>query len=210
MSFIKDWIVPLTFDVYQFWAGETVAKRKLVIQHYKNQERILEVGCSTGNIASAFLNKDVQYVGLDIDRATIRYAQHKFRHRSNFKFIHADLRDYKFDNPFDYIVFSGVLHHMDDVTAKCNIMFSKSLLRENGSIIVSDPLLPRKSDPYLIRLYGKIERGQFVREAIHLQHLIQELDGLTIISRHIHPASPFPIFTKPVVSYFAVYVLKQI
>jgi hypothetical protein len=98
---------------------------------------------------------------------------------------------------------------MDDVTAKWNIMFSKSLLREDGRIFVSDPLLPRESDHHLVRLYGKIERGRFLRDADHLQRLIEELNGLTIISRHVHPVSPYPILTKPVVAHFAVYVLKQ-
>jgi SAM-dependent methyltransferase len=209
MPFVKDLIVPLAFDGFQFWIGGTIAKRNLVLQHLKNYERVLEIGCSTGNIASAFLNKPIQYVGLDIDNAAISYAQHKFRHQSNFVFYHAELCDCKLDNPFDYIVFSGVLHHMDDITAKRNIMLSKSLLRDNGRILVSDPLLPRESDDYLVRLYGKIERGLFLRDADHLQQLIEDLDGLTIISQHIHSVSPFPILRKPVVANFAVYVLKQ-
>ncbi len=60
MSPISQWIMPRAFELFQFSIGGTVAKRNLVLQHYSNQKRILEVGCSAGNIAAAFLGRGVE------------------------------------------------------------------------------------------------------------------------------------------------------
>ncbi len=60
MNPISQWIMPRAFDLFQFSIGGTVTKRNLVLQYYSNQKRILEAGCSVGNIAAAFPGRGVE------------------------------------------------------------------------------------------------------------------------------------------------------
>ena len=46
----------------------TYDKQRLVLKHYRGQRRILEIGCSVGNVSMAFRQfPNINFVGLDID-----------------------------------------------------------------------------------------------------------------------------------------------
>ena len=60
MNPISQWVISRAFGLFQFSIGGPVAKRNLVLQYYSNQKRILDAGCSMGNIAAAFLGWDVE------------------------------------------------------------------------------------------------------------------------------------------------------
>jgi SAM-dependent methyltransferase len=200
---------PWAFDVFQFWIGGTAGKRKLVAEQCHQCNRILEVGCSVGNIASVFLHRNIEYVGVDIDRAAIQYAQFKYRRKPNFSFVCADLRDANIQGLFDCIVFSAVLHHLNASDAKNILEFSKSLLADGGQIIVSDVLHTETTDNLLIRLYGKIERGQFVRTENELETLLNTLNGLVCVRQCQTRIPPLPFFSKPTCSLYSVYRLTK-
>jgi len=203
--------MPLAFDVFQFWLGCTVAKRKLVMLHYLNQKRILEVGCGTGNIAVAFLSRDVNYTGLDIDGAAIDYAKIKLGGKGGFSFICQELQNYSFESDFDFIIFSGVLHHVDDATALGMLEFSCSILSPEGVLLVSDPIEPGLNDSYIVKLYRKyFERGKYMRDLDALSNLLARVRGLRVVHHQCHGLGPFPIFSRPTVSNFAVFLLKPV
>jgi SAM-dependent methyltransferase len=209
MNPISQWIMPRAFDLFQFSIGGTVAKRNLVLQYYSNQKRILEAGCSVGNIAAAFLGRGVDYVGMDIDESAINYAAKKFRRHPGFSFICGDLCRQKFQHDFDFIVFSAVLHHLDDATATGLLEFSREILAPQGVVLVSDPIQPRPADSALIKLYRKMERGRYVRTLEGLSDLVAKLRGLRVIQQACPPVTALPFWSKPTVSYFGLFLLKH-
>lgn len=204
-------MMPVAFDIFQFWLGCTVAKRNLVMRHYSNQKRVLEVGCATGNIAVAFLNHDVDYTGLDIDGAAIDYATRKFRGKRGFAFVCSELQNHSFQGDFDFIVFSGVLHHVDDATALGMLEFSCSILSPEGVLLISDPIEPGTNDSYIVKLYRKhLERGKYMRDLDALSRLLAKVRGLRVVHHQCHGLGPFPICSRPTVSNFAVFCLKPV
>jgi SAM-dependent methyltransferase len=209
MKILSQCLSPLAFDVFQFTIGGTVAKRHLVLGCYRNQRRVLEIGCSTGNIASAFLNRDMDYTGLDIDGSAIDYAKIKFRRHPNFHFVCGDLRNLNISTPFDLILFSGILHHIEDAVAREILELSASFLSSDGYVCVSDPLTPKEADSWLVKLYRKMERGKFVRSWEQLSQLLTSLRGLKVEENKSYPVTALPVWSRPTVSYFGVFLLRH-
>jgi len=175
---------------------------------YGNQKRILEIGCSLGNIASVFINCQIDYTGIDIDPVVINYAKKKFYNLSNFHFYCADIGNIKLDHKFDYVLVAGVLHHIDDKTVK-NILQSVEKWSENSAtIIIVDPLLPQQNDSWLVRNFIKLEQGCYLRDDQHVKKLLECISGLTLIDASIHyiTGTPFP-FLK--CARFGVYYVKK-
>jgi 2-polyprenyl-3-methyl-5-hydroxy-6-metoxy-1,4-benzoquinol methylase len=209
LTAISQWISPRAFELFQFWIGGTIAKRDLVLRYYSNQKRILEVGCSIGNIASAFRGLNVDYIGLDVDASAVDYAQRKFKRRGAFSFVCGNLWEHQFDHEFDYIVFSAILHHVDDVTAISHLEYCKKILSPRGTVLVSDPIRPRSTDSTLVKLYRKMERGQYVRTFEELSALIAKVQGLRVVEHTCQPVTALPFLSKPTVSYFGLFLLEH-
>jgi 2-polyprenyl-3-methyl-5-hydroxy-6-metoxy-1,4-benzoquinol methylase len=205
---IKKWIVPLAFDVFQYLIGGTIAKRELVMSSYTNQKNVLEVGCSIGNIAKPFLKKTISYTGLDIDDLSIQYAKIKYKHFQNCTFLTGDIFEQKFIESFDLIIFSAVLHHIDDCLAKKMLDFSVKLLSKDGSICISDPVLPETSDSTIIKLYRKMERGNHMRSFDQLSLLVSDVKSLSVTKRSVLPVTALPFGSKPIVSKFGYFIMK--
>jgi cyclopropane fatty-acyl-phospholipid synthase-like methyltransferase len=148
MPFLTQSRFPTLWKIFQFLIGGTIDKRKLCILKYQGQQQILEVGCSLGNIATVFQNiPGIHYTGIDIDPVVIRYAQKDFSNYPNFRFLCEDLRDFS-DRAgvFDYILFAGIIHHIEDALCKSLLSAAQKLMSEKGSLIVVDPLIPEPED----------------------------------------------------------------
>lgn len=209
LTAISQWIGPRAFELFQFWIGGTIAKRDLVLRHYSNQKRILEVGCSIGNIASAFRGLNVNYIGVDVDGSAVDYARLKFKGRGGFSFLCGNLLEHRFEHDFDYVVFSAMLHHVDDVTAISYLEYCKKILSPRGMVVVSDPVRPRSTDSTLVKLYRKMERGQYVRPFEELSALIANVRGLRVVEHTCQPVTALPFLSKPTVSYFGLFLLEH-
>jgi 2-polyprenyl-3-methyl-5-hydroxy-6-metoxy-1,4-benzoquinol methylase len=76
MPFLSQHNFPILWEFLQYWIGGTTDKRRLCLRKYNGQKRVLEVGCSVGNIAKAFQSfAEISYTGIDIDSTAIRRAQ---------------------------------------------------------------------------------------------------------------------------------------
>jgi 2-polyprenyl-3-methyl-5-hydroxy-6-metoxy-1,4-benzoquinol methylase len=209
MSFISQSNFPLLWDWFQFWIGGTIDKRKLCSIDIRGDERVLEVGCSTGNIAEVFSRlPNIHYVGLDIDISALKRAAAKFKSFPNLKFTEVPFLDfYEREKPFDIVLFAGILHHIDDDTVEAFLSHSKSLIKPDGMVIVVDPVLPESDDPVLFHYFSKLERGQFVRSEANLRKLMLEVTGLKLTKSEAHflGATPWSI---PKVIRFGRYQLQ--
>src|SRR4051794_6084407 len=78
---------PHLWLVAQKMIGGTRDKSALALRHYSNQTRIVEVGCSLGNLSDAYRKLDgISYTGVDIDSSAIEIARQRFASQKNFQF----------------------------------------------------------------------------------------------------------------------------
>jgi SAM-dependent methyltransferase len=210
MSILTQGRFPRLWRLFQSLAGGTVDKRRLSLCYYTGQSRILEVGCSLGNIAHAFRRfPNVAYTGIDIDRVVIDYARQTFRGDPRFRFLCEDLRVAGLPRgQFDYILFPGVLHHVDDSLAGELLAAAAKLLSPDGVLVINDPVQPLATDSWLVRRFIQIEQGSFVRSEAALRALISALAGLEMVAAEQHLVGASPVHW-PRVARFASYALRR-
>lgn len=210
-AFLSQSRFPRLWDVFQYIAGGVVDKRRLCSRHYNGQGRVLEVGCSVGNISEVFLKfPEISYVGLDIDPLAIKRAKMKFRSHPDFSFVCDDLRNYAMQSDrFEYILFAGCCHHMDDDLCGSLISTAAKILEHGGIIVVVDPLLPKTTDPLSVRWYINLEQGKYVRSSCNMLDLLNGIDDLKLVSyeENLIGATPFSV---PLCARFGTYLLRPL
>jgi cyclopropane fatty-acyl-phospholipid synthase-like methyltransferase len=209
MAFLSQTNFPRLWDGFQFWMGGTIDKRKLCSEHFRGDERMLEVGCSTGNIAESFSRfPNIHYVGLDIDVSALKRAKAKFRNAPNISFTAVPFLDFREGElPFDVVLFAGIFHHIDDETVAAFLKHSRSLIKPNGRVVVIDPVLPEPEDPKIFHLFSRLERGQFVRSETHLRKLLLETAGMHVTKSEVRFVGATP-WSLPKVLRFSNYQLQ--
>ncbi len=201
---------PRLWSVFQLLAGGATAKRKLAVKYFQGQGRVLEVGCSTGMIAPAFGRKvGVTYLGVDIDPAVIKYAKKVFSGVPGFEFqlVQADPPNFG-TAEFDFVLLAGVLHHVDDDGCRDILVAAVRAAKKNGVIAVSEPLLPLKTDPFLVRQFIRIEQGTHVRSEPGLRSLLASVPGVLVEAAEQSLIGASPI-GWPEVARFGVFSLRK-
>lgn len=126
----------------------------------KKGKRILDIGCSSGNVTLRYArntNQEVSIIGIDIDRELIETAHMYLEKepqeiRQKVKFICTSIDDFKdqLKESFDTIIatefFEHVLHTQHDIMLRHCLKF----LKANGNFIISVP-------------------NRFVKDIYHLQ-----------------------------------------
>jgi trans-aconitate methyltransferase len=74
-------------------------------------ERILDLGCGTGHLTGKIAESDADVTGLDSSTSMIAQARQNF---PRLKFVLADARDFRFDEPFDAVFSNAALHWIGD------------------------------------------------------------------------------------------------
>ena len=174
---------PRAWLIFQNLIGGNGDKQRLALKHYQGQRRILEVGCSVGNISSVFSRyPDVNFTGVDIDGKAIAHARRRFRDRPGFRFLEGSLADLAHDDEsFDYILFAGILHHVDDGEARKLLRDGISMISPGGLLVLYEPDPLRPTDGLAFRLFYRLEQGAFLRDAEHLCDLVRS-SGAKVIS----------------------------
>ena len=101
---------------------------------------IADIGCGTGKLLSSIdkLVINSKLIGLDLSRGMIDEANKRIiTGKNNVSFINGDFSIYKFSDMFNIIIFSYVLHHIND--PKSALIKARSLLMKEGKIIFSIP-----------------------------------------------------------------------
>jgi len=132
--------------------------------HLEQGEKILDIGCGTGEFSPFFLKE--YYVGIDIDDKNITYAKAHY----NQEFKVADARDLPFgDNSFDKILIVGVLHHlsMEDVQ-KVLQEIQRILVPKGQALIIEDTLC----DSPITKLMHSLDQGAHIRSKEAWQEIL--------------------------------------
>ena len=101
---------------------------------------IADIGCGTGKLLSSIdeLIINSKLIGLDLSKGMITEANKRIiTGKNNVSFINGDFSTYIFNDMFDMIIFSYVLHHIND--PKNALIKARNLLMKKGKIIFSIP-----------------------------------------------------------------------
>jgi len=151
------------------------ANRDVVVEEYIRPvygDRVLDVGCGYGNLASRFKNAD--YIGIDISPKYIDYAN---EHYGNFgRFICGDItKDSEIEHlgKFDVVTIIGVLHHLSDNDCRTLLSSVKRVLSTTGRLVTFDGVFTHDQSA-IARLLLHADRGSFVRTEGHYCELLSE------------------------------------
>lgn len=124
---------------------------------------VLDVGCGQGRMARPLAGylESGSYQGFDIDKAGIAWCQKEYTDAVNFKFIHADVynlrynkrgtiqaKDYSFpfaDNSFDHVFLTSVFTHMFAEDVAQYLSEVARVLRPGGRCLITWFLLDEAS-----------------------------------------------------------------
>jgi 2-polyprenyl-3-methyl-5-hydroxy-6-metoxy-1,4-benzoquinol methylase len=96
--------------------------------------RALEIGCGTGLFTTMFASTGASIVAVDLSDELLEYA--RARGISNATFLHKGFEECAVDGPFNAVIGSSVLHHLDLPVALPKIL---SLLRPGGIMSFAEP-----------------------------------------------------------------------
>jgi len=114
--------------------------------HFETTEaiRIIDLGCGTGTVAKRLGDKypNAKIVCLDIASKMIDIAKYKLENRKSTEFIVGDFSTVDFKEPFDVVVSSLALHHIQTDEEKKEF-YTKiySLLNTSGQFLNADVVL---------------------------------------------------------------------
>lgn len=125
--------------------------------------RILDLGCGPAEILDS-LPEDVAYTGYDMSPEYIAAAEAKFGARATFRCRLLEHAEASTLEPFDLVMGIGVLHHLDDDTARQFMTLAKAALKPGGRVLTLDACYAPKQNPIARFIISK-DRGQHVRDA---------------------------------------------
>jgi ubiquinone/menaquinone biosynthesis C-methylase UbiE len=124
------------------------------------------LGCGTGSFTRRyFSNNDAEVYGIDISEKLIQLANQE---NTKINYLVGDVENLEFeDNYFDLVIFSGVLHHFQDIN-RC-LTEAYRVLNADGCMLSYDPninnpfmwLYRHPSSPFLSKI-GKTDNEKLL------------------------------------------------
>ena len=194
-------------DTEKVWGWNTPAGRlraqrraQRIIEgaHVQQCCRVLEIGCGTGLFTAMFAATGAQILAVDISPELLTKARLRNLPAAQVTFLEKRFEDCEIDGPFDAVIGSSVLHHLDIDQAIERI---KELLKPGGRIGFAEPnmlnpqvFLERKFHYLPMFAYTSPDETAFVRwklaaklrRAGFRDILIEPFDWL-------HPFTPKPL-----------------
>lgn len=119
-------------------------------------DRVLELGCGTGQVTALLVAAGAEVVAIDALPAMLEGAR---RRAPGATFIEADLLDLEITGHFDRVVLSFVLHNFDSDRRRDALRLSRRVLAPGGQIGVLDWAVPS----------GRISAALWRRFLAHLE-----------------------------------------
>jgi ubiquinone/menaquinone biosynthesis C-methylase UbiE len=161
-----DRLLPL-YDPLQRLLGMESVHRQLVNQaRIQLDQRILEIGCGTGNLAILIkrLHPGAKVVGIDPDPKALARAQRKAGRETLSMQLHrgfAEELPYS-DASFDRVVSALMFHHLGPEEKEKTLEEARRVLKPGGSLhLVDFGGATARSDGFLARVHHRSERLRY-------------------------------------------------
>lgn len=153
------------YDAFQNIMGASSFRRNFsttFIRAYPGS-RLLDIGCGTARILE-YLPEGVDYWGYDINPEYIAAAQARFGGKGRFACRLLEESEMAEILPFDIVIATGLLHHLDDNIARNVFRLARLALKPGGRFVSIDPVFAADQNP-IARVLVSRDRGQNVRDA---------------------------------------------
>jgi 2-polyprenyl-3-methyl-5-hydroxy-6-metoxy-1,4-benzoquinol methylase len=148
-----------------------------VESHVPRKGRILDFGCGYGMLSNflSLRSPDRRVLGIDLNKDRIEVAMRSSKGHPDVSFQLGDVRDFQ-GIPFDAVVMTDVLHHIDQDRVRVLLRIMRSCLSDEGLLVVLDvDRSPRRKffTTYLIDRLLNLTRPLHYRSKEVLAHLLQ-------------------------------------
>ncbi|WP_032712323.1 class I SAM-dependent methyltransferase [Salinispora arenicola] len=138
----KQWLLPLYDPFARFVGIKRVHEKLLDRANIRPGQRVLEIGCGTGDLLQTLKRRypDVSALGIDPDPSALRRARRKAaRTKLRIQYERAFADDLPLpDGSFDRVLSSFMLHHIDEEEWTRVLREVKRVLRPGGELHVAD------------------------------------------------------------------------
>jgi SAM-dependent methyltransferase len=166
------------------WEQRKNLSKRLNQLDLKPGSKILDFGCGSGLFARVFEKNGFDYWGYDIDKRFIAYASRIYQ---NCKFT-ASKQVLRKESPFDLILVNCCLHHIDDQAAALELEELRSILNQDGVLLLIDILFDADCATLPRRMFMKMERGEYIRTVEEYKRRLDEhfiVDTIEIERSHL-------------------------
>ena len=161
-------------------------------------KRALEIGCGTGNFTEMFARSGAQIVAVDISPELLEKARGRGLPEAQVRFLAKPFEQCDVDGPFDAVIGSSILHHLDIRPALAKIL---ALLKPGGAMCFAEPnmvnpqILIQKNVPWIReRLGDSPDETAFIRGPLRRLLLTTGFENVSITPFDwLHPATPRPL-----------------
>jgi SAM-dependent methyltransferase len=157
--------------------------KKMPIDAREESLRIIDFGCGPGKLVNTALRNGFTYLGIDTDPNSIDYCRQKYYKEKYVSFTTSTIPSPEITIGYnDIIILNGVMHHLDDNSAKHLV----SCLSKARFIIIAD----HYSDNTVGRwpkFLQKLDRGKYVRD----YSFFKSIEGYRSIESVIFPIKIF-------------------
>lgn len=107
----------------------------LAKQTQKENQKVLELGIGTGNLAREIINQsyEIEYVGIDSNKDYLTITKNKLRKKISL--IKGDIMNIDFGNQYDTVISSLTLHHFNQKKLKTLYAKIKNVLNSTGRFV---------------------------------------------------------------------------
>ena len=154
---------PIIYKIVQKVMSGTSFRANIIKKNIKKKKlKILDIGCGPAEILA--LIPECEYYGYDIDTRSINYAKKKFN-KKNHHFFNKRFneREIKKLPKFDYVIFFGILHHLNDSEIKKLLNLCKKKMKKKSKLLTGDPVIIENQNIIARNLILR-DRGKNVRK----------------------------------------------
>jgi len=138
------------------FVDEVETKTAFELFQFRKGEKVLDIGCGTGNFSIKLAKKGAEVVGIDVSEAMLAKARKKAEKKNlNIKFYKNDVTSLDFeDNSFDAVFSMAAVEFIDDIKKAFKEM--KRVVKPGGKILLGT--ITKDSD------WGEIYQKQAEKE----------------------------------------------